>query len=213
MWLVYDETKPEIWKVPLHDELVPKISITAPRGGYVIDGGFAHVVAEILDRHGLAYRRLAGTPTLAVETYRATKVTFQPPYEGRTRPQLVGAWSAESRTLDRGAIFVPIAQPHARLVMHLLEPTLPDSLAQWGLFNVVFEKKEYMEPYVAEEAARAMLAKDPALRAAFDAAVAADPELAKSPEKKLEWFYRRHPAWDERVDLLPVFRTAHDLAR
>jgi len=213
VWLVYDEHTPAIWKVPLFDELVPKISITAPRGGYVIDGGFARVVAEVLDRHGLAYTRLAGTPTLAVETYRVTKVTFQPPYEGRTRPQLEGAWAAERRTVDRGAIFVPIAQPHARLVMHLLEPTLPDSLAAWGLFNVAFEQKEYMEPYVAEEAARAMLAKDPALRAAFDAAIAADPELAKTPAKKLDWFYRRHPAWDERVDLLPVFRTAQDLSR
>ena len=65
-----------------------------------------------------------------------------------------------------------------------------------------------MEPYVAEEVARAMLAKDPALRAAFDADLAADPELAASPAARLDWFYRRHPAWDERVNLLPVYRAA-----
>ena len=39
-----------------------------------------------------------------------------------------------------------------------------------------------MEPYVAEEDAREMLA-DPALQAAFDAALAADPEFAKSPAR------------------------------
>jgi len=91
-------------------------------------------------------------------------------------------------------------------VLHLLEPALPDSLVQWGLFNAAFERKEYMEPYVAEELARQLLAADPGLRAKFDAALAADPELAKSPQKRLDWFYQRSPAWDERVNLVPVYR-------
>jgi len=205
-WIVYDEHKPEIWRVPLYDELVPKVTIHVPRGGYLIDGGFAPVVAAVLDRHGLRYVRLTGEPRVQVEAYRATKVTYQPPFEGRTPVLLEGAWAAETRTLERGAIFVPIDQPSARLVLHLLEPALPDSLVRWGLFNAVFERKEYMEPYVAEQVARDMLAADPSLQAAFDAALAADPELAKSPGRRLEWFYKRHPSWDERINLLPIYR-------
>jgi hypothetical protein len=206
-WIVYDETKPEIWRVPLFDHLVPKITITAPRAGYIIDGGFARVVAAVLDRHGLGYSRVVGQPRLAVEAYRATKVSYQPPFEGQTPIMLEGAWATETRTLEQGAIYVPIGVL-PRLVMHLLEPTLPDSLAGWGLFNAVFERKEYMEPYVAEQVAREMLAADPSLRAQFDAAVAADPELAKSAARRLDWFYQRHPSWDERVNLLPVYRVA-----
>jgi hypothetical protein len=199
-WIVYDETKPQIWNVPYYDELQPAISVTVPRAGYIVDGGFAKQVARVLDAHGIRYEPASGTRT--VEVFRATAVKLAAAsYEGRTRATITGAWKPESRTLDRGAIFVPIAQPATRLILHLLEPSLPDSLAQWGDFNVVFERKEYMEPYVAEEAARAMLEKDPKLRAEFDAAVAADPKL-----NRLEWFYRRHPAWDERVDLLPVYR-------
>ena len=205
-WIVYDEHKPEIWRVPLHDQLVPKVSIHAPRAGYVIDGGFAAMVAQVLDRHGLRHVKLDGQPRAAVEVYRATKVEHQPPFEGRAPVVLEGAWTAETRTLERGAIFVPIDQPSARLVLQLLEPELPDSLAQWGLFNAAFERKEYLEPYVAEQVARDMLAADPALRAAFDAALAADPALAASPGRRLDWFYRRSPAWDERVNLLPVYR-------
>jgi len=207
-WIVYDEHKPQIWRVPLFDELVPKVTISVPRGGYLIDGGFAPMVAAVLDRHALRYTRLTGQPRVDVEVYRATKVTFLPQFEGRTPVALQGAWTPEPRTLERGAIFVPIDQPSARLVLHLLEPALPDSLVQWGSFNAVFERKEYMESYVAEQVARDMLAADPALRAAFDAEVSADPELAKSPRRRLDWFYRRSAAWDERVNLLPIYRTA-----
>ncbi|RYE35291.1 MAG: TIR domain-containing protein, partial [Sphingobacteriales bacterium] len=35
----------------------------------------------------------------------------------------------------------------------LLHPQSPDSLATWGFFNQIFERKEYMEAYVAEEVA------------------------------------------------------------
>jgi hypothetical protein len=207
-WIVYDEHTPQIWRVPLYDELVPKVTVRVPRGGYVIDGGFAPQVAAVLDRHALRYVKLDGQPRVDVEVYRATKVAFQPQFEGRTPVTLEGTWTPETRTLERGAIFVPIDQPSARLVIHLLEPALPDSLVQWGSFNTVFERKEYMEPYVAEQVARALLAADPSLRARVDADLAADPELAKSGPRRLDWFYRRSPAWDERVNLLPIYRTA-----
>ena len=90
--------------------------------------------------------------------------------------------------------------------MHLLEPTAPDSLVSWGYFHAAFEQKEYMEDYVAEEEARKMLAQDPKLRASFDAELARDPALARDPRRRLRFFYRRHPAWDERLNLYPILR-------
>jgi hypothetical protein len=57
-----------------------------------------------------------------------------------------------------------------------------------------------------------MLDRDPSLRAQFEAAVAADAELAKSADRRRDWFYSRHPAWDERVNLLPIYRTDRELA-
>jgi hypothetical protein len=207
-WIVYDETTPEIWHVPLRDELVAKVTVHVPKAGYIVEGGFAALAAPILERHGIAFERLGiKQPRLALDVFRATKVTWGAPYEGHTRATFEGAWTRESRTLDRGAIFVPIAQPVGRLVVHLLDPAAPDSLAQWGVFNTAFERKEYMEAYVAEETARALIAADPGLRAKFDIALAMDPELAKSPDKRLDWFYAHTPAWDERFNLLPVYRT------
>lgn len=206
-WISYDESQPEIWNVPLHDQIETKVSVRVPNAGYIVDGGYAAIVAPILDRHGIAYRRIAdsGHPQLAVSAFRATRVTYEPPSEGHTRCSIEGSWAPETRTLDGGAIFVPIAQPLARLAVHLLDPAAPDSFAQWGYFATAFERKEYMEPYVAEAVARDMMAKDPAIKAQFEAAIASDPRLA-TPEAKREWFYRRSAAWDERVNLLPVYR-------
>jgi hypothetical protein len=212
-WIVYDETTPQIWNVPLKDELVTKVAATVPVEGYVIDGGFAAIIGPVLAHHGIRTTPITGRPTLTVDAFRATSVAFDPPFEGRARATFQGEWHTEQRTLDQGALFVSTRQPLLRLVVNLLDPAGPDSLAQWGMLNPAFERKEYMEAYVAEEVARDQLARDPALRAQFDAALAADPELAKSPAKRLEWFYRRHPSFDERLNLLPVYRANQAVVR
>lgn len=194
-WLDYDEKTPQVWRVPLSDELEPAISVVLPHA-YIVDGGFAPVVKAVLAAHGLPFEPVAGK--VDVEVYRVTKATPSQ-FEGRTRMAIEGSWVKESRVLERGAIRVPMDRD-LRLVAALMDPALPDSLAQWGFFNAALERKEYMEPYVAEEVAREMLARDPSLRAAFDAAG------LKTPAEKLDWFYRRHPSWDDRVNLLPVYR-------
>ncbi len=203
-WTVYDERRPQVWKLPLRDELVPAVTVTAPRAGYLVSAGFAAAVAPRLDHHGISYQRLARGLTVDAEAFRVTKAEYDPPFEGRTRPRLTGAWKRERRALAPGALWIPIAQPRAYLLLHLLEPSAPDSLASWGFFNGTLEQKEYMESYLAEQVAREML-RDPAVRAAFDKELK-DPAFAASPARRLDFFYRRHPSYDERKDLLPVFR-------
>ena len=105
-----------------------------------------------------------------------------------------------------GSLHVPIAQARGRLVAMLFEPAGPDSFLQWGFFNACFERKEYMEAYVAESEAERMMAADPALAAEF-ARRLSDAAFAADPAARLDFFYRRHPAWDERVNLYPVMRT------
>jgi Zinc carboxypeptidase len=205
-WIIYDETRPQIWNIPLRDELLPSLSVRIPGEGYIIDGGFAALLTPLLDRHGIRYTRITAAQKVGVETFRATTVAFDPPYEGRTRTKVTGAWARETRALDDGAVFVTLRQRNLRLIVQLLDPAGPDSVTRWGLLNSVFEKKEYMEAYVTEQVAREQLAKDPTLRARFDAEVAADPAIANNPAARLEWFYRRHPSWDERHNLLPIYR-------
>jgi hypothetical protein len=84
-------------------------------------------------------------------------------------------------------------------------------LLAWGYFNNAFERKEYMEDYVAEDVAREMLARDPALRERFERRLKEDAIFAADPQARLEFFYRLHTAWDEDYGLYPVLRTDEDL--
>jgi hypothetical protein len=206
----YDETKPQIWRLPLRDHVAPELSVTAPQAGYLVPPAHAGWVAEKLKQHGVAFKLLdKAYPRLAVETFRAEQTQLSAKSnESHQTLSLKGQWRAEPRDLGAGALFVPIAQAKARLVMTLLEPQSPDSLAAWGRFNNAFEKKEYMEAYVAEDVARAQLAADPQLAAAFHKKLADEPEFAKDPAARLEFFARRHASWDERYNLYPVLRIA-----
>lgn len=204
----YDETTPQVWHVPLRDDVVPSLSTVAPRAGYLVPPAWAAFVQPSLEAHGVAFHRLdAAWPAAPVQAFRTDAPKFgAASMEGRQRLSLEGAWAPEPRDVGAGALYVPLAQPLARLVLALFEPQAPDSLAAWGGFNVAFERKEYMEDYVAEDVARAMLADDPALRDEFQRRLAADPAFAGDAGARLDFFYRRHPAWDERYGLYPVLR-------
>jgi len=209
LWTKYDETKPQKWTVPLREEIVPDRLVTAPGGGYIVPAAQASLVAPKLKQHGVAFKVLGTAPgKVDVETFRADGTKLSPgSVEGHQTIALEGKWQPESREVGKGALFVPIAQAKARLVMTMLEPQSADSLGAWGLFNVAFERKEYMEEYVAEEVAREQL-KDPQVAAAFKARLESDAAFAKSPRARLEFFARRHSSWDERFNLYPVYRTA-----
>ena len=206
----YDEATPQLWKLPLRDEIVPGRSIVAPKAGYLVPAAHAAWVGAKLAQHGIEFRRLdAALPAAEVEAFRAAEATFDArSVEGHQRLDVTGSWKPESRDVAAGALFVPIAQAKARLLMALLEPQAPDALAAWGEFNNAFERKEYMEPYVAEEVAREMLAKDPALKARFEQRLRDDKAFAGDPRARLDFFYQLHPSWDERYLLYPVLRTA-----
>ena len=205
----YDESKPEVWHVPMRDHLVPDHVALAPRGGYLVPAAHAAWVGAKLRQHGIAFRTLeAPLHDAHAEAWHADSFQFAAQsFEGHQRLTASGAWKPDRQDLAAGALFVPIAQPKARLVMALLEPDAPDSLLQWGEFNNAFEQKEYMEAYVAEDVARAMLAKDPALKAAFESRLRDDPAFAADPQARLDFFYRRAPSWDARLGVYPVLRT------
>ncbi len=205
---VYDPTTPRIWTVPYRNRVAPALVVRAPLGGYVIPPGYAKEIGGRLAVHGISFEPVPEViDGVRAEVFRATRATFSTtPFEGRMRASFEGNWARETHNIAVGALFVPIAQPLARLVMALLEPLAPDSLAAWGFFNACFERKEHMEPYVAEQIAREMLEKSPQLREEFTGRLAQDAAFAADPEARLEFFLSRHSSRDDRYNLYPVFR-------
>jgi hypothetical protein len=211
---LYDPKRPQIWRVPLRDQVTPALVVKAPLAGYVVPCAWAAEIGPRLAVHGIRFETIASASNaVRVEAFRATQASFSgAPFEGRMRVQLSGSWQLESQDIGAGALFVPIAQPGARLLVHLLEPQAPDSFAAWGFFNACFEQKEYMEPYVADQIARTLLAQTPGLQEEFTHRLQVDPAFAADPRARLEFFLRRHSSWDAQLNLYPVFRVDQRLA-
>ena len=90
----YDNTRPQIWRIPLHDQVQPSVTVTAPRGGYIVPAAYADWMREKLTVHGIEFRSLQqALPQAAVETFRATSTKIaSATFEGRTPLTLEGAW-------------------------------------------------------------------------------------------------------------------------
>ena len=211
---VYDSKTPQVWRVPFRNQVAAALTLRAPLGGYVVPAAFATELGARLALHGISYQPVkSASAAVRVEAFRASAAQFSAtPFEGRMRISLVGSWGRETHDIAAGALFVPIAQPLARLLMHLLEPQAPDSFAAWGFFNACFEQKEYMEPYVAEQAAQAVAAEQPQLRAEFARRLKEDAAFAASAPARLDFFLRHHPSWDTQFNLYPVLRVDELLA-
>jgi hypothetical protein len=208
----YDPKTPQIWRVPYRDQIRPSVVATVPRT-YLVPPAYAGLVGAKLELHGIHFGRLKHpAPKTPVEAFRAGKATFsRAPFEGRFRVELEGAWTEQTLDVAADSLIVPTAQPLARLILALLEPQAPDSLAAWGFFNAHFEQKEYLEPYVAEQIARQMLETDPELAKDFNEKLRTDPAFAGDPAARLEFFLRRHESWDSHYNLYPIYRTREPL--
>ena len=187
----------------------PSTSVRRPAAYYVPTAWYP--IAEKLRAHGIEVTRLDTPSTVEVEIYRLPDAALdaaRSPFEGRSlfTPGEPIVERRETR-LAAGSFRIDTNQALGTLAVLLLEPQCPDSLFQWGYFSEVLQRAEYFEDYVMEPMARAMLAADPELRAAFEARLIADTEFAGSASARLEWFYERTPFHDENYRLYPVSRS------
>jgi hypothetical protein len=205
---VYKPGEPAIWRVPYRNRIEPSLVIRAPKLGYIVPQAYAREVKSRLEIHGIETALIPeDLPHEALSLFKAAHVVFSTqPVEGRMRATIDGEWHPLDIEMAALGFLVPIRQRLARLVVALLEPRAPDSLAAWGVFNMCFERKEYLEPYVAEQIARDMLAADPELRKTFEYRLASDEAFRNDPAARFEFFWRRHPSWDRSFNCYPIYR-------
>ena len=197
-------TKPVNMTIPKFDEGKVSVSV-APPLYYIIPPQWTKVI-EVLETHGIKFKRLTRNRKIEVESYRLTEPKWATnsfeshlPLSYKVNP------IKETREFLAGSIVVPLAQETGNVIVHLLEPQSQDSFAYWGFFDSIFEQKEYGSGYIIEKLAREMLAKDADLKKEFEEKLK-DEKFAKSPQARLRFFYDRSPYLDKRIGLYPVGR-------
>ncbi|KFZ37634.1 carboxypeptidase [Shewanella mangrovi] len=164
-------------------------------------------VINRLKIQGIRMTPLAKERTLKLQQYQLSEPQLAAStYEGHQRVQAKARLVKVTATLPAGTMEIATDQPLGDLAMLLLEPDSPDSLLQWGFFNTIFSRTEYMEDYAVEPMAQRMLAENPQLKAAFAKALA-DPQFAADPQARLRWFYERSPYYDDHYLKYPVYRS------
>jgi len=206
-WIQYDPSKPQNYAIQSWNGLLPDASIVPP-AAYAIPPQWTQIIDK-LDAHGIAYRRLSHPLKIKAGAYQLDNPQWaSKPFEGHV---MLRDFSQHNETreveLPAGSVIVPMDQRAANVAINLLEPQAPDSLLRWGYLDAIFELKEYGEPRVLEKLAREMIAKDPALKAAFDKKLKDDAVFAASPGARLQFFFERSPWYSaQHVGAYPVLR-------
>lgn len=202
--IVYGKT-PKTYTIKKFDEGKVVGSVVPPIA-YIIPPQYTDVI-ERLKLHGIKFETLKTAKTIEVESYKLTEPKWSTnSFENRITLSCKPLPIKDTRVYAAGSVIVRLNQPTAIVAIHLLEPAGPDSLVYWGFFNSVFEQKEYGESYQIEKLAKEMLAKDPRLKAEFEAKLK-DETFAKNLRARLQFFYERSRFYvDQQIGRYPVGR-------
>lgn len=201
-WLGTPKLYPNL---PVIGNTKAKVRIERPQA-YYIPPQWHHVI-ERLQVHGIQMTRLEQEQVIEGSSYRLTEPKFATrSYEGRQRVSATANLIYEKRTLPKGSWRVDTKQPLGDLAILLLEPQSSDSLLQWGFFNTIFTRTEYIEAYAVEPLAQQMLDSDPELAKKFKQKLENDSEFKNNPKARLAWFYRNSSYFDFTYQVYPIFR-------
>jgi hypothetical protein len=93
-------------------------------------------VTDLLAWHGIRSTPLDAPRRVAAERFviDSTRVADQE-FQGHREREVFGSWTPVEVDLDAGTLEVPLDQPLARLVFHLLEPRAADGVVNWNLVD------------------------------------------------------------------------------
>lgn len=205
-WFTYDNTRPIDMYLPIFEKVHPSTLVHLPEA-YIIPAEWNDII-ERLTLHGITMDTIQKDVSLEVERYIFTENEWQKnPYEGRFRLSKI-KYETKVATISysAGSVIVPMDQPLAKIIAHMLEPDGNGSFLEWGFFNQIFEQKEYAESYVMEPLARKMLDTVPGLRSEYEHKIQTDSAFAKDSWQQLNWFYSKTPWWDSHYKVYPIGR-------
>jgi len=190
-------------ELPYFNTLKPEATANLPEA-YLIPPQWIEAITR-LDAHGIRYTRLSEATEFTVDTWKFSNPKWrEKSYEGHHPVTFDAEPWTETRIYPVGTVRVDMNQRAARVIAHLLEPKGPDSLVQWGYFDPIFERIEYVESYVIEEMIPGLLTDHPEWVDELAQAKSDNPEFANDPWAIRYWFYARTPYYDKRVGIYPI---------
>jgi len=201
-WFRYSQDD-TVFKIPYFNSFMVDKAARLPEA-YIVPVEWTEIINRI-KLHGIEFTRLKEDQKIPVNSYKFLNTKWAAtPYENHHTVTFDMQEIEQEKIYPVGSIVIPTAQNRAKVIANILEPDAPDSYVFWGLFDPVFERKEYAESYVMEEVARFMLASDENLKKEFEEKIASDKTFAENSAEILDWFYRRSPYWDDRLNYYPV---------
>jgi hypothetical protein len=182
--------------------------ITRPKG-YFIPASCSEII-ERIKLHGIQMETLKQSREVTVEMYRIQEAKFQNeggnvlPFEGHIQVSGNPVIETRKEVFPAGSVYISTDQTLGDLAVFLLEPKSADSFFSWGFFYAIFQRTEYIEPYVIEPTMTKMLADSPELQKEFEAKKAAEPDFANNPNAIYTWFYSKTKYYDEKYLLYPI---------
>ncbi len=115
-------------------------TVPMPRGWLIpgphVDSGRYAAAIDRLRWHGLHVQRVAADAQIDVERFVVGSLTkAERPFQGHQEARLTGKHITAKLSAKGGALFIPAAQPLARLAFYLLEPESDDGLVTWNLIE------------------------------------------------------------------------------
>jgi hypothetical protein len=196
----------------IHDQIDTTLAAQMPLG-YLIPAAFSSAAA-LLQVHGVEIERTPKPLDQVFETYRFTSTKFAAnASEGHVMLTVEPRVVKEKIFIPAGSYWIPMKQRRARLVLSLLEPNAPDSIAAWGLLDSVFEggggrggRGGAVGEYLSEPIARRMMADQPELRKQFEQKLASDQQFAADPRARLQWWFEQSKYQPEDAGRYPIVR-------
>ena len=196
----------------IHDQIDTTLAAQMPLG-YLIPAAF-NSAAALLQAHGVEIERTTKPLDQVFETYRFTSTKFAAnASEGHVMLTVEPRVVKEKIFIPAGSYWIPMKQRRARLILSLLEPNAPDSIASWGLLDSVFEggggrggRGGAVGEYLSEPIARRMMADQPDLRKQFEQKLASDQQFAADPRARLQWWFEQSKYQPEDAGRYPIVR-------
>ncbi|WP_298519149.1 M14 family metallopeptidase [uncultured Kordia sp.] len=204
--LKYDVSKPFTKEVSYYNYFKATKEVSVPKA-YIIPQGWHHII-DLLKLNHVEMKLIENDTIIDVEVYHIKDFkTYTNPFEGHyTHYNTEVTKSLQKIGFKQGDFIVNTNQTAFRYLLETLEPEAVDSFFNWNFFDTILQQKEGFSPYVFEDEAKELLAKNPAWKAEFDEMKANNKEFAESASQQLRWIYKKSNHYEKAHLRYPIFR-------